>query len=441
MRARTDKGDRQAISAVVAATYSHLGRAGTVPAVNDIVVAAELSRWGRRGERAGAAAGLLAGATRRSWGRLILAAHLLDPASVNAGALVRQLVTTAWDAGGYHLLVNALQCAQDCARCLDPTDRTALAELLQGLETDNWVHSSLLIEALAACGGIEPIADLPAIHARIRDVLARRNELDAANEAASIISNQFEEVEVVGPYGEAIQELDAETRLRLLLLAAHGDSPMWGSWTLERLVEAAPTGDRELDAQLVGVFGRSADTAAFDGPMPQENIAVHLAGLCGWARLSDALPPAEPPLTSHEAAWRLVDRLVLHLERSRAAIDPTVCWAELIAEYPAAAVDALYGLYSVRSHGDRDDIHKRLVDRFPTEFRRLFEWGLAHREEITSPIRTHRPLTRDCYIIGILGRVGTAETAALVCSYLPDPDLGPAVVQALKQLDGSATAS
>ena len=39
------------------------------------------------------------------------------------------------------------------------------------------------------------------------------------------------------------------------------------------------------------------------------------------------------------------------------------------------------------------------------------------------------------YIIGELGRVGDAETVALLHAYLPDPDLGPLAVKAIRTIE------
>ena len=39
------------------------------------------------------------------------------------------------------------------------------------------------------------------------------------------------------------------------------------------------------------------------------------------------------------------------------------------------------------------------------------------------------------YMIGQLGRVGDAGTVALLHAYLPDPDLGPVAVEAIRTIE------
>jgi hypothetical protein len=285
------------------------------------------------------------------------------------------------------------------------------------------------------------MADFSAIRARITDLLARPDDPDSWQGAAGMVSMQFENDDIVGPYSEAIDSLEALDRIRLLVMAARAEGPTaWRSWSFEQLVGAIPTGNAELDRTAAATIAAAASTISSDGFMLQEDIAVHLAAVRAWARIDDALPPGDPALSDDETAWRLVDGLVMHLERHSVIGDPARSWAALLTDVPHAAVDVFYQLRSVcfGDFGGRISVHRQILDAFPDQIRRLFEWGLVHREQLTSRFHYRDPQDRDRYIINTLGVVGSQNTAALLRGYLPDPDLGPAAVDALRRIDTAA---
>lgn len=154
--------------------------------------------------------------------------------------------------------------------------------------------------------------------------------------------------------------------------------------------------------------------------------------------------PPPPPRGDDEEAWRLVDQLLLHAERSatgRTCADYSAeWWRRLLSELPHAGPDVLCWLArSEWGYGDRHlTAHQLLVETYPDEMRRLLEWGLVHRESLTSLLPQWRGADRAQYMVKTLGAVGNLSTAALLRGYLPDPDLGPAVVAALRQLDAAA---
>lgn len=93
-------------------------------------------------------------------------------------------------------------------RSLEPASREAVEAVLEQLSTDNIMVSTALVDTMAAFGMIEqPIASLADIRARIDAVLSHENEPEAQNEAAGVISRQFEVEAVIGPYGEASMRL------------------------------------------------------------------------------------------------------------------------------------------------------------------------------------------------------------------------------------------
>jgi hypothetical protein len=80
--------------------------------------------------------------------------------------------------------------------------------------------------------------------------------------------------------------------------------------------------------------------------------------------------------------------------------------------------------------------YERLIRAYPDQVRALLQWGLPNRARLVPTIEK-LGLDRDLpnYMIGELGRVGDAGTVALLHAYLPDPDLGPVAVEAIRTIE------
>ena len=197
------------------------------------------------------------------WGRCWVAAQAFDDTD---GDALADLVRHALRLGGYHLVLHTLWAVQQSAHSLSPAQRDAVLAALDGYHPQNLALSSTLVEALAALGAIEPLRSLGDIRAAIGSVLGMPNHPDAPALAAGIISSQFEEEDIVGPYCEAVEGLDRLDRMRLILLAARYPGPsMSAGWRARQLALGAPTEDMGLDAQLLELFGELARVPAAGG--------------------------------------------------------------------------------------------------------------------------------------------------------------------------------
>jgi hypothetical protein len=177
--------------------------------------------------------------------------------------------------------------------------------------------------------------------------------------------------------------------------------------------------------------------------MSQEAVQAHLEGLRGWARIAEALP--DPDGTDGDIgwrAWRLVDDLIFRLERDDPATgeEAARCWQELRGRCAPAAVDVLFMVRSANVLGSYAHPaaapYERLISAYPDQVRALLQWGLPNRARLVPTIERLGP-DRDLpnYMIGELGRVGNAGTVALLHAYLPDPDLGPVAVEAIRTIE------
>jgi hypothetical protein len=164
---------------------------------------------------------------------------LVGPDNAEDVAHLPSLVQAAWQARGFHLRLKALDTAVQVGRRLDDQVRARLVEVLTSFEVSTSVGlSTFLVEALAACDAIEPMSTLDQIRAEIDAVLAQPDSPDAWALASGIYYRQFEQENIVGPYGEAIAELDNRRKLQLCVMAARAGSRGWQpGWVLREIAD------------------------------------------------------------------------------------------------------------------------------------------------------------------------------------------------------------
>lgn len=142
-------------------------------------------------------------------GRLYLACSLLAPLEPKTAMLLPRVVGACLAHGAYHLRIEAMQLVERAARALDEQTKQQVLGLIETLPNDNLFINSAAIEALAAIGATSPMHDLADVLEEIRVVLARDPDDEMTHKlAGGIISCQFEEQEVVGPYCEAVMSLE-----------------------------------------------------------------------------------------------------------------------------------------------------------------------------------------------------------------------------------------
>ena len=130
----------------------------------------------------------------------------------------------------------------------------------------------------------------------------------------------FDDERVLGPFSEAVAALPDDQRLTLYAMSvlAPGLSVSY-DYTMRHLADNVATGD--------GIIARALAHGAAAVPaktrLVQEEVAAHLHGLQGWAKISTTLPPAAADADATDPStivWRLVDELVLSLLRGD--VDP-----------------------------------------------------------------------------------------------------------------------
>jgi hypothetical protein len=441
MRLLREEGYRLPVSAVVAATYSPFhspSRDGDCLPGTLVLAACEHELWGR--SQPGLVTALLqATGSPPRWGRLYLALTLVGPDNAEDIAHLPSLVQAAWEARGYHLRLKALDTAVQVGRRLDDQARARLADVLTSFDVSGNIGlSSMVVEALAACDAIEPMRTLDQIRAQIDAVLAQPDSPDAWALASGIYYGQFERENIVGPYGEAIAELDDRRKLQLCVMAARaGSRELQPGWVLREIADRAELTD---DAGRE-VLREAASTIITDSVFPVDAVLAHLEGLRGWARIADRLPgPSDSDGDVGQRAWRLVDELIFGLERDEPLTgdEAARCWQELCGPCASAAVGALSMVQDASVFGSylhqRSQPYDRLAEAYPDQLRALLQWGLPNRDRL-APTAGGWAGELSRYMMGELGRVGDLATVTLLHAYLPDPEFGPLAVDAIRRIE------
>lgn len=435
-------GSDSPISTVVANTYSQVARAdGQGLAASYVVRAFELSSMMRRfdakdGPVAGLARRFAAAEGSYAWGRVYLAVLAVDPRDRQDQAEFASLLRRAWSAGGYHLQLEALQAAEFFAGSDEPY-RTEILEVVRDLQGNNLGLQSCLFEVLSRFGDIDRGVSAEDLREEIRQLLADSGSSEACRAASGIVSSQFEDQNIVGPYYEAIAGLKETEKVRLLTMAARGSDitmTMSLDWTLDELSALVPTGDPSLDEAARATFGAFLNGPPGDSVMPTEATDACLAAIRGWAKFDNALPPMTEELTDEERNWRLVAGLLLRMEHDDDGNEDEI-WRQLQQDRinTILTLSTIEGAAYRAAFKERRPALKHLYEAHTDRVRELFEWALEHLDSVPAQ-RVRRRGGPDHFVIRALGSVGDLRTAELLRLHTLDPDSGAAAVAAIRQI-------
>jgi hypothetical protein len=392
------------------------------------------------------------------WGRMTAALMLLNVDSPEDLSLLPQLVTEAWNLIGYHLRLAALEAAQMGARNGDEPVREQLREILETFDvSDNLAYSSLLVEALAASGAIEPMATAQDLREEVAAILAEADHPDSGTLARSLLGRQFEDEAIFGPVSQVIAELPPADLVTLCGLAVRDDDSTISivrDWAVARIadnVAFATPREREVLAAIAGA-------APADSFMAHEGLNAHLHALRAWAALSRQLPAPNGDVGLPQRTWRLIDELAFPLLRklrgggdaegaavgtvsdagNTRGVDAT--WEELLDLCRPTAVDALAQMSRCLGWGtEGHDVYARLVEAYPAQLRTLFEWGLDNWSQVQPAIGSRVHASRES-LVQALGQLGDDRTRALLESHLEDPEISSAVVAAIGAIEARQAA-
>lgn len=448
MRDLRERGVRTPITAVVAATYTpgithhgprHPGR-GDLPATT-ILRACESDRirFGKESSHEPHGTRVRFGAPGPArWGRIRAALLVRNLDSLEDLNLTTQLVEEAWNLGGYHLRLKALETAPGAAWRMARTSREALERVLDGFDVSgNLVYSTLLIEALAACGSIEPITTAEEIREDIDHVLRNRHLPESGMIARSILGRMFEAETIHGPYAEVVTGLEPRELVALCGLSICNDTDAevtsTRNWAIEKIADHIHLAETDIR--------RAIEEIAAEPPLPTmmagDGVKAHFEALRAWSQIAETLPdPAATSTDPPAQTWRLIDELVFPLIRGEHPAEhaPRI-WDELSGPCRPSAVDALLQLRRLqRWRGTTAAIYPQLTRQYPEQLRSLYEWALENWPKVTSSVEHHFHTTRDA-LVSELSQIGNTRTGAMLRKHINDPDLASVIIQAIRAIE------
>lgn len=381
---------------------------------------------------------LVDGATSRSYARLLLLCELLQQTDgLEAAALGVRVLQLCWDSRAYHVRLDALMMIQSFAAASQgQAVRQEIVEVLEGLETENIMLSSQLVETLYSYDLIEPPDDEDSVLARIAAILANPEDEESRSWAYSIISNQFEDV-VAMPYITAIERLTDDQRTALFTLAALGSPSygFWNDWLLRELIKFA-------DPAALPAFEHWATDLYTDNAMTQEVISCYTLAVQGWAQFKDSPPRLVDAENGDHTAWECYGAIIFWLSRPGLTAEEVLeraapYWQRLQGELRLAAVDPLYWLMHASRvrFDDSTPLMTKILQTFPGEVRPIVEWSLEQWDSLTlTSIFRFAVHDRQDYLISMLGGIGNTHSIELLRAYVDDPKLGSSAIRAIKQL-------
>jgi hypothetical protein len=381
---------------------------------------------------------ILDAATPGSHGRLLLACALLQPLDgPEAATLALRLARLCWDSGAYHVQLEGLTMIRSfVAETHGQPLGDEIVDFLESLDVNNNIAlSTLVVETLHSYGRVESPYDEEDVRAQISAILRGPINQEIAEQAYSIVSNQFEEV-IGEPFFTAVQALSAHDKVRFYSIAALGAPSygFWDDWLLRELLTAA-------DPAALPAFQHWATHLDLDGFYGQGSTACYLLAVQGCALFTDEPPRAVGCRTSDQEAWQCYGAIIFWLYRPQMSDEEVAArcapyWQQLAGPLLPAAADPLYQFLHANRAYDQDGkpVLARIILTFPNEARPILEWSLRHRDSLTSIFEGPERDDRASNIIDMLGIVGDLETIELLRDFTDDQVLGRDAIRAIRKL-------
>jgi NACHT domain len=291
--------------------------------------------------------------------------HWLLDSDDDIAPLLPALLRACWDTKIYHVRLEVLHLVTDFGRSLHEPIKGDIEKTISSLDWEgNPLLSTLLIEALAAFGSLEPITTSGEIIDEFRRILEDPDSEVAQQQAYNAVSNVFEEI-YDNLYWEAIKSLSVSDQVKLLTMASLG-APPYGmvtpSWILKELI-------RLNDPLSLRGFQRWATEIDPDTPSTQEATKCYFLGVRGCARFLKSPPLLKTPDTPDHLAWTLYGEIIFwtckpDLDEAEIHTRCALPWKRLQHEVPLSAVDPMM-------HLNRISVFEAIQERHPV--RDLFD--------------------------------------------------------------------
>lgn len=320
--------------------------------------------------------------------------------------------------------------------------------LLQGFETKDILVNTELLEALAAYDGFErPVSEDDALSEMQKlikgtdEPTAEQLEFSNLSEttwpqyrrdaAYGALGKIFEDI-FQGAYYDAYQALSVYERKKLLELAAMTSRPGFHiDWIMWELVAMA-------DAETIPVFDRFVTKLDDSTGCRQEVVGAFLAGVLGYARLSNQPPAIPQDAKDDRRAWAIVGTILFWWMKGsdpdRPADEISKAWKLLAQQYSPCFADILHNIN--HSQWQRRENFIDLATLFPDHVRPLLENAVRCRQSLTSLFRYGGSADPGVLqtAISTLGKVGTGISIEVLNELAEDPKFGRDAIQAIQAI-------
>jgi hypothetical protein len=320
--------------------------------------------------------------------------------------------------------------------------------LLQSFETKDILVNTDLLEALAGYDGFDrPVSEGDALSEMHKLIEAtdepNAEQLEFANlfetswpqyrrdAAYAALGKIFEDI-FQGAYYEAYQALSAYQRKKLLELAAMTSRPGFHiDWILWELVAVA-------DAESIPSFHRFVTSLDEDTGCRQEVVSAFLAGLRGYARLTNQPPAIPEDAKDDRKAWAIVGAILFWwmkgADQLGSADEINSGWRLLELQYSSCFPDILHNIN--HSQWRRGESFINLAILFPDQVRPLLENAVRCRQSLTSLFPYGGSADADVLqtAISSLGEIGTGSSIQVLNDLVEDPKFGRSAIQAIQAI-------
>ncbi|MDF3148775.1 ATP-binding protein [Streptomyces sp. T21Q-yed] len=359
--------------------------------------------------------------------------HTGDAATVT---LTPRLLAHAWSTGAAHLQWAALDMITSNRSVADTNTTAEIIELLTGVNTNDLLVSSALVDALHIYGQIDSPYQVREIMSDIARILASPDHADAHDHAQRIINSQFEDV-VAAPFAEAIESLSPEDRIKLTALAVQqGDAGLFTDVLLHQLLDSR-------EAIALPAFRYWASHLDVRDPFRQNVVACHVLGIQGCAAHLSAPPPLLSGFAGADAeAWRCYGEIIFWLHRpglsadeQRTRSEPS--WRRLTSILSDAAVDPLYHLCQISylTASTEKSLVGSLLSSYPEHVRAVLHHALTYPNRLSSLFPFSPPHERSIAALSLLKAVGDETSIELLHPYRSHPDLAAEAAETIRHLN------
>jgi hypothetical protein len=370
----------------------------------------------------------------RTPGELAFLCQVLRHPRTELAESVLPLLETCCATRIYNLRLVALDMVGYWSRALDGERREELITYLRSILSNQPILNSAVFDALECFGAVEPSVSADDVRSWIETVLQSPADPQAQREAYRIVASIIDSFDTEA-FHEAITGLPREAQARLFTMAAFADDGGFiNDWIVTELVK--------LDSEVaIPAFRRWAAPPGRTSRGHQAATTCFLAAVAGCARHLNTPAPVDAIDSSDRQAWAVYGEILFWLahpgttpEKRRSLCAPL--WQRLRTELAFEAVDPLFRFEGASWAGSARgaDTLRLLGDAFRDELRSILEFGLRHRERLTTAFDDLRGDELLRFLVRWLGTVGDRETVRLLEGWCNSPEVGLIAIEAVRRL-------